>query len=74
MKKYHFSAKIKGCTLSYHGEFSTSFVEVDEIVKKAKVTLLEKLKNWNLKPEDITAFEVYRFEGEKEIHIFGYST
>ena len=72
MKKYHFSAKIKGCTFIYHGEFLTSFTEVDEIVKKSKVTLLEKLKNWNLKPEDITSFEVYYFDGEKDVSVFKY--
>ena len=73
MRKYHFSARFKGCEFNYHGEFSTSFVDVDEIVKKAKVALLQKIAGWNLKPENIIFFEVYFFEGETEKSVFNFS-
>lgn len=73
MRKYHFSARFKGCEFNYHGVFETSFADVDEIVKKAKVALLQKISFWNLKPENLTCFEIYFFEGETEKSVFNFS-
>lgn len=59
MKKYHFSAKFKGSSWSYHGEFITGYTDLDIIKKFAKKTLAEKLPNWKKQEIDLTEFEIY---------------
>lgn len=59
MKKHHYSVLFADTKIKHHGEFFTSFIEVADIVKKAKHELSIKIKEWNKKPEDVVFFEIY---------------
>ena len=74
MNKYHFSAKFEGLNFTYHGEFATAHTDKNEIVKLAKVKLLDKMRVWNISEyqSKIIYFKIYNYVGEKEREVFLY--
>ena len=63
---YHFSAKFDDSEWSYHGQFESDVFDLS----LAKIKLAEKMQVWIKRPEQLTSFEVYTFEDEKENQIF----
>ena len=64
MKKYHFSVLFKNSVIRHHGDFTTALSQVSDIVKKAKIALVDKLEAWQQAGENIIEFEIYTQERE----------
>lgn len=57
--------------MTYHGDFASAFVKVDDIKDKAKAVLSSKLDCWQQQAKDIVAFEIYRYnDSGEEIKVF----
>ena len=72
MKHYHYSLTISGNTMTHHGTFSSTLEDVEELKKRAKIECVGKLAKWNEKPDDISTFTLYTYEGNEEVVIFKY--
>lgn len=71
MTIFHFSVKFAGSEMTYHGDFASAFVKVEDIKKKAKTVLIDKLEVWQKQAKDVVFFEIYRYsDSGNEIQIY----
>ena len=70
METYHYSVKIAGEDLRFHGYIETPFKDLKTIKAEARKSISAKLPEWGFVGDDMEYFEIYTYDNDNEKRIF----
>lgn len=71
-QNYHVSVKFEGSEYAYHTTFKCHSTDKEAIIQASRISITDKLKEWNLEAKDITRVEIYYYDNLDERTIYNF--